>query len=48
MKASSNVPARAQQPAQMQQQAQAQAQTARAQYDKAYAVCLEGQGYQVR
>jgi len=37
-----------QQTAQAQQQAQAQAQAARAQYDKAYAVCLEGRGYQVR
>jgi hypothetical protein len=31
-----------------QQQAQAQAQASRTQYDKAYAVCLEGRGYQVR
>jgi hypothetical protein len=37
-----------QQAAQAQQQAQAQAQAARGQYDKAYAVCLEGRGYQVR
>jgi len=37
-----------QQAAQAQQQAQAQDQAARAQYDKAYAVCLEGRGYQVR
>jgi len=37
-----------QQSAQAQQQAQAQAQAASAQYDKAYAVCLEGRGYQVR
>lgn len=37
-----------QQSAQAQQQAQAQAQTASAQYDKAYAVCLQGRGYQVR
>jgi hypothetical protein len=37
-----------QQAAQAQQQAQAQAQAARSQYDKAYAVCLEGRGYQVR
>ncbi|MFH0810239.1 MAG: glycine zipper family protein [Pseudomonadota bacterium] len=39
---------RNQQAAQAQQQAQAQAQAGRAQYDKAYAVCLEGRGYQVR
>ena len=37
-----------QQAAQAQQQAQAQAQATRSQYDKAYAVCLEGRGYQVR
>ena len=37
-----------QQAAQAQQQSQAQAQAARSQYDKAYAVCLEGRGYQVR
>jgi YMGG-like Gly-zipper len=37
-----------QQAAQAQQQAQAQAQGQRSQYDKAYAVCLEGRGYQVR
>lgn len=36
------------QQSQAQQQAQAQAQAARAQYDKAYGVCLEGRGYQVR
>ena len=30
------------------QAAQAQQQAARSQYDKAYAVCLEGRGYQVR
>ncbi len=36
------------QAAQAQQQAQAQDQAARSQYDKAYAVCLEGRGYQVR
>ena len=36
------------QAAEAQQQAQAQAQAANAQYDKAYAVCLEGRGYQVR
>ncbi len=36
------------QAAEAQQQAQAQAQASRAQYDKAYAVCLEGRGYQVR
>ncbi len=34
--------------AQRNQQAQAQQQAASAQYDKAYAVCLEGRGYQVR
>src|SRR5574341_1967745 len=34
-----------QQSAQAQQQAQAQTQAARSQYDKAYAVCLEGRGY---
>jgi hypothetical protein len=34
--------------AQAQQQAQAQSQAARSEYDKAYAVCLEGRGYQVR
>ncbi len=37
-----------QQAAQAQQQAQAQTQAGRAQYDKAYSVCLEGRGYQVR
>lgn len=37
-----------QQAAQAQQQAQAQAQAAQGQYDKAYAVCLEGKGYSVR
>ncbi len=37
-----------QQAAQAQQQAQAQAQAAQGQYDKAYATCLEGRGYQVR
>lgn len=37
-----------QQAAQAQQQAQAQSQAARSEYDKAYAVCLEGRGYQVR
>jgi hypothetical protein len=37
-----------QQAAQAQQQAQAQAQGQRSQYDKAYGVCLEGRGYQVR
>jgi uncharacterized membrane protein len=31
-----------------QQQAQAQQQAAQAQYDKAYGVCLEGRGYQVK
>ena len=31
-----------------QQQAQSQQQQAQAQYDKAYAVCLEGRGYQVK
>jgi hypothetical protein len=31
-----------------QQQAQSQQQAALAQYDKAYAVCMEGRGYQVR
>ena len=36
------------QQAQAQQQAQGQAQAARSQYDKAYAVCLEGRDYQVR
>ncbi len=36
------------QAAEAQQQAQAQQQAARSQYDKAYAVCLEGRGYQVR
>jgi len=36
------------QAAQAQQQAQAQAQAGQNQYDKAYAVCLEGRGYQVR
>ena len=39
---------RNQQAAQAQQQAQAQAQAGRGDYDKAYAVCLEGRGYQVR
>jgi hypothetical protein len=39
---------RNQQAAQAQQQAQAQAQAGRSRYDKAYAVCLEGRGYQVR
>ncbi len=39
---------RNQQYAQAQQQAQAQQHAARAQYDKAYAVCLEGRGYHVR
>ena len=39
---------RNQQAAQAQQQAQAEAQAGSAQYDKAYAVCLEGRGYQVR
>jgi hypothetical protein len=37
-----------QQAAQAQQQTQAQQQAARAQYDKAYAVCLEGKGYAVK
>ena len=37
-----------QQAAQAQQQAQAQSQAARSEYDKAYAVCLEGKGYQVK
>jgi hypothetical protein len=37
-----------QQAAQAQQQAEAQAQAASAEYDKAYAVCLGGRGYQVR
>ena len=36
------------QAAEAQQQAQAQQQAAGSQYDKAYAVCLEGRGYQVR
>ena len=36
------------QAAEAQQQAQAQAQAGRSEYDKAYAVCLEGRGYQVR
>ena len=36
------------QTAQAQQQAESQAQAGRNQYDKAYAVCLEGRGYQVR
>jgi hypothetical protein len=36
------------QAAEAQAQAQAQSQAARSQYDKAYAVCLEGRGYQVR
>ena len=36
------------QAAQAQQQAQGQQQAARAQYDKAYAVCLEGKGYAVK
>ncbi len=36
------------QAAEAQQQAQAQQQAARSQYDKAYAVCLQGRGYQVR
>jgi len=39
---------RNQQAAQAQQQAQTQAQAGLAKYDKAYAVCLEGRGYQVR
>jgi len=39
---------RNQQAAQAHQQAQAQQQGARAQYDKAYAVCLEGKGYAVK
>jgi hypothetical protein len=39
---------RNQQAAQAQQQAQAQQHAMRAQYDQAYAVCLEGRGYQVR
>src|SRR5512147_648067 len=37
-----------QQAAQAQQQAQGQQQAARAQYDKAYAVCLDGKGYAVK
>ena len=37
-----------QQAADAQAQAQAQAQAGRNAYDKAYAVCLEGRGYQVR
>jgi hypothetical protein len=37
-----------QQAGQAQQQAQAQQQQARAQYDKAYGVCLEGKGYAVK
>jgi hypothetical protein len=36
------------QAAQAQQQAQSQQQAALAQYDKAYAVCLEGKGYAVK
>jgi len=36
------------QAAQAQQQAQAQAQAGQAEYDKAYAACLGGRGYQVR
>ena len=39
---------RNQQAAQAQQQAQAQAQAGRSNYDRAYAACLEGRGYQVR
>ena len=39
---------RNQQAAQAQQQAQVQAQAGRNNYDRAYAVCLEGRGYQVR
>jgi len=34
--------------AEAKKKADAEAQAARAQYDKAYAVCLEGRGYQVR
>ncbi len=37
-----------QQAAQAQQQAQAQAQANMATYDRAYATCMEGRGYQVR
>ncbi len=40
--------ARNQQAAQAQAQAQVQAQAARSTYDRAYAACLEGRGYQVR
>jgi outer membrane protein with glycine zipper len=36
------------QTAEAQQQAQAQQQAGRSQYDKAYAVCLEGKGYAVK
>lgn len=39
---------RNQQAAQAQQQAQAQAQAGRNSYDRAYAACMEGRGYQVR
>jgi Glycine-zipper domain len=39
---------RNQQAAQAQQQAQAQAQAGRSNYDRAYAACMEGRGYQVR
>ena len=34
--------------AEAKKQADAQAQAARASYDKAYAVCMEGRGYQVK
>ncbi len=40
--------ARNQQAAQAQAQAQVRAQAARNDYDRAYAACLEGRGYQVR
>ncbi len=40
--------ARNQQAAQAHAQAQVQAQAARSNYDRAYAACLEGRGYQVR
>jgi hypothetical protein len=39
---------RNQQAAQAQQQAQAQTQAGRNNYDRAYAACMEGRGYQVR
>jgi hypothetical protein len=39
---------RNQQAAQAQQQAQADAQAGRNNYDRAYASCMQGRGYQVR